>query len=275
MRVSILADWSLYQVFPTVLEYTVSTTCSLTQVVLGFSLSFMLCCLYIFSDFNLSFQDSECQTSNSKLTVKNICGSSGVVPENDFVSRNSNLSDAENGFASASIDTMRVSSSATESVTSISSATDATRISESQSPSAHSSISEVRVDSGETSGSGSPWDLLREDAIAFVSQTLQRGRTNLWQLTSSRVSVLLSSSAIFSTSVHQFLKFFEDLNVFILAGESFCGVEAVESRQRLKTVCENYFSSFHRQNVYVCLSSDSILAIRGGVLEVDYSTRYC
>lgn len=231
----------------------------------------LMCSYHSIMSFQHDTKDSECQTSNSKPSENNICGSSGVVPENDFVSRNSNLSDAENGFASASIDTMRVSSSATESVTSISSATDATRISESQSPSAHSSISEVRGDSGETSGSGSPWDLLREDAIAFVSQTLQRGRKNLWQLTSSRVSVLLSSTAIFSTSVHQFLKNFEDLNVFILAGESFCGVEAVEFRQRLKTVCENYFSTFHRQNVYalkMVLERETWLKMSSDTLQV-------
>ncbi|GLT80830.1 hypothetical protein SLA2020_522440 [Shorea laevis] len=99
------------------------------------------------------------------------------------------------------------------------------------------------------SSSGSPWYHLRKEAIAFVSQTLQRGRKNLWQLTTSRVSVLLSSSAVSSTSIHQFLKNYEDLNSFILAGEAFCGVEAVEFRQKLKGVCENYFLAFHRQNL--------------------------
>jgi hypothetical protein len=41
------------------------------------------------------------------------------------------------------------------------------------------------------------------------------------------------------------------LSVFILAGEAFSGVEATEFRQRLKTVCESYVASFHRQNIHV------------------------
>ncbi|XP_024441108.1 uncharacterized protein LOC7473002 isoform X1 [Populus trichocarpa] len=109
---------------------------------------------------------------------------------------------------------------------------------------------ETRSNGGEASISGSPWYHLRKDATAFVSQTLQRGRKNLWQLTTSRVSVLLSSAVISSMSTHQFLKNYEDLNVFILAGEAFCGVEAVEFRQKLKAVCENYFLAFHRQNIH-------------------------
>lgn len=113
------------------------------------------------------------------------------------------------------------------------------------------SSSESRTDSSTASTSGSPWYHLRKDAINFVSQTLQRGRKNLWQLTTSRVSVLLSSAAVCSTSIHQFLKNYEDLNVFILAGEAFCGVEAVEFRQKLKIVCENYYVAFHKQSMHV------------------------
>ncbi|KAJ0970153.1 hypothetical protein J5N97_023030 [Dioscorea zingiberensis] len=64
------------------------------------------------------------------------------------------------------------------------------------------------------------------------------------------VSVLLSCSAVSSTSTYQFLRNYEDLNVFVLAGEAFCGVEAFEFRQRLKIVCENYVAAFHRQNIY-------------------------
>lgn len=231
----------------------------------------LMCSYHAIMSFQHDRKESKGQTSILKQTENNICGSSEVVPEVNFVSRNSNLSEAENGFASTSVDTIRDSTSATEPVTSTSSGVDATRISESQPPFANTSISELRDDSGATSGSGSPWDLLREDAIAFVSQTLQRGRRNLWHLTSSRVSVLLSSSAVFSTSVHQFLKNFEDLNVFILAGESFCGVEAVESRQRLKSVCENYFSAFHRQNVYalkMVLDRETWLKMSSDTLQV-------
>lgn len=107
------------------------------------------------------------------------------------------------------------------------------------------------VDTATTSGD-SPFNLLRKDATAFVAQTLQRGRKNLWQLTTSRVSVLLSCSAVSSTSTYQFLRNYEDLNVFVLAGEAFCGVEASEFRHRLKIVCENYVAAFHKQNIYVC-----------------------
>ncbi|CAL1366985.1 unnamed protein product [Linum trigynum] len=109
---------------------------------------------------------------------------------------------------------------------------------------------ETRNDSSEASSSGSPWYQLRKDATAYVSQTLQRGRKNLWQLTTSRVLVLLSSGAVGSMSIHQFLKNYEDLNMFILAGEAFSGAEAVEFRQKLKGVCENYFTAFHRQNIH-------------------------
>ncbi|KAG7019305.1 Syndetin [Cucurbita argyrosperma subsp. argyrosperma] len=106
------------------------------------------------------------------------------------------------------------------------------------------------TDSSTASTSGSPWYHLRKDAINFVSRTLQRSRKNLWQLSTSRVSVLLSSAAVCSTSIHQFLKNYEDLNVFILAGEAFCGVEAVEFRQKLKIVCENYYVAFHKQSMH-------------------------
>ncbi|XP_023537423.1 syndetin-like [Cucurbita pepo subsp. pepo] len=109
---------------------------------------------------------------------------------------------------------------------------------------------ESRTDSSTASTSGSPWYHLRKDAISFVSQILQKGRKNLWQLSTSRVSVLLSSVAVCSTSIHQFLKNYEDLNVFILAGEAFCGVEAVEFRQKFKIVCENYYGTFHKQSMH-------------------------
>ncbi|KZV47188.1 coiled-coil domain-containing protein 132 [Dorcoceras hygrometricum] len=106
-------------------------------------------------------------------------------------------------------------------------------------------------DNGSTaSSSGSPWFLLRKDATLIISHTLQRGRKNLWQLMTSRIAVLLSSSAVTSSSIHQFLRNYEDLSIFILAGEAFCGIEAVEFRQKLKSICEGYFVAFHRQNIY-------------------------
>ncbi|KAI3450647.1 hypothetical protein Pfo_007312 [Paulownia fortunei] len=109
---------------------------------------------------------------------------------------------------------------------------------------------EGRDDGSGASSSGSPWFLLRKDAVTFVSHTLQRGCRNLWQLTTSRVAVLLSSSAVSSTSIHQFLRNYEDLSIFILSGEAFCGIEAIEFRQKLKSICEGYFAAFHRQNIY-------------------------
>lgn len=112
---------------------------------------------------------------------------------------------------------------------------------------------EARDDGTAASSSGSPWFELRKDAATFVSQTLHRGRKNLWQLTTSRIAVLLSSSAVSSNSIHQFLRNYEDLSLFILAGEAFCGFEAVEFRQKLKSICGNYFIAFHRQNIYVSL----------------------
>lgn len=115
----------------------------------------------------------------------------------------------------------------------------------------HDLIKEAGKEDSATSSIESPWYHLRKEAITFVSQTLQRGRRNLWHLTTSRVSVLLSSAAACSPSIHQFLKNYEDLSVFILTGEAFCGIEAAEFRQKLKVVCENYFIAFHRQNVNV------------------------
>ncbi|PIN03728.1 hypothetical protein CDL12_23739 [Handroanthus impetiginosus] len=109
---------------------------------------------------------------------------------------------------------------------------------------------EGRDDGSAASSSGSPWFFLRKDAVMFVSHTLQRGRRNLWQLTTSRVAVLLSSAAVSSTSIHQFLRNYEDLSIFILAGEAFCGTEAIEFRQKLKSICGSYFAAFHRQNIY-------------------------
>ncbi|VAH17847.1 unnamed protein product [Triticum turgidum subsp. durum] len=101
-----------------------------------------------------------------------------------------------------------------------------------------------------TSGTDAPFYQLRTDATKLVKYTFERGRRNLWQLATSRLSVLLACSAVSSTSIYQFLKNYEDLTLFILAGEAFCGFEASEFRQKLKTVCLNYIVTFHRQNIY-------------------------
>lgn len=178
-----------------------------------------------------------------------ISRSSVEVQHNDSLTRNSCNSMGVNGSLSESVDKMSGLSSAEESTTTISSAepsgTSSTCIK------SHDFVEEARDDGSAASSSGSPWYQLRKDATSFVSQTLLRGRKNLWQLTTSRVSVLLSSAAVCSTSIHQFLKNYEDLSVFILAGEAFCGIEAVEFRHKLKAVCENYFVAFHRQSIFV------------------------
>ncbi|KAL9243718.1 hypothetical protein vseg_017573 [Gypsophila vaccaria] len=110
--------------------------------------------------------------------------------------------------------------------------------------------SDIPLDDSSTSSSGSPWYELRRDATVLISQSLQRGRKNLLQLVTSRVSVLLTSSAFCSTSIHQFLRNYEDLNIFVLAGEAFCGIEAAEFRKNLKAACESYYNNFHKQNIY-------------------------
>lgn len=186
-------------------------------------------------------QVSLSQTSNMKQKKSGISGWSEDVEQMHSVTRNS--LEADNG----SPDQMQVPLSVNES-------TQATLLND-------STVAESRDDSGASSSSGSPWYQLRSDATSFVSQTLLRGRKNLWQLTTSRVSVLLSSSSVGSTSIHQFLRNYEDLSVFILAGEAFCGVEAVEFRQKLKVVCENYVAAFHRQNIYVSLLHSPFLSV--------------
>ncbi|KAL8136744.1 hypothetical protein V2J09_002745 [Rumex salicifolius] len=169
------------------------------------------------------------------------------------------LSDAQPGLMSESCDSKGVNGSHTSSVTrqqNSSSVKECANTVSANNPletiSVHSndSTSEAINEANAASSSGSPWYELRRDATAIVSQALERGRRNLWQLTTSRVSVLLSSTAFSSTSIHQFLKNYEDLDVFILVGEAFCGVEASEFKSKVKAACENYFRSFHRQNIH-------------------------
>ncbi|RXH83550.1 hypothetical protein DVH24_005803 [Malus domestica] len=118
-------------------------------------------------------------------------------------------------------------------------------------------VDEASKDDSTTSTSGSPWYQLRKDATAFVSQTLQRGRKNLWQLTATRVSVLLSSASVSSASIHQFLKNYEDLGVFILAGEAFCGIEAADFRQKLKAALKMVLE----REIWLILPPDTVQEI--------------
>ncbi|KAM6573723.1 uncharacterized protein LOC115700609 isoform X1 [Cannabis sativa] len=208
---------------------------------------FRLMCSYNeIMGFQLENKDTASQTSNSVPRENDNSRNAGEVQKVGSASGNSSRF---NGSLDQSVDRVSGSSSTIE-ATAVKSLSEDTRSTSSAHTSPNDSIVEDTKDDGATSTSGSPWYHLRKDATGFVSQTLQRGRKNLWQLTTSRISVLLSSSAVSSASIHQFLKNYEDLNVFILAGEAFCGVEAVEFRQKLKIVCDNYFIAFHRQNIH-------------------------
>ncbi|CAI8616301.1 unnamed protein product [Vicia faba] len=198
----------------------------------------LMCSYHEIMDFQLEREDLPAQTSD-KCNEDISCGL-GVAGEVDSDVR------ACNNSMSSSGDVIHGSSSI-KAPSTISSLTETTGSPYSDS---HDPVNEVSNGENSASSIDSPWYHLRKEATTFVSQTLQRGRKNLWHLTASRVSVLLSSAAACSTSIHQFLKNYEDLSVFILTGEAFCGIEVVEFRQKLKVVCENYFISFHRQNVH-------------------------
>ncbi|QHN95125.1 Syndetin [Arachis hypogaea] len=216
----------------------------------------IMCSYHEIMDFQLERKDSVDQTSNT--CNNDISCSPGEAQEVVSDVRASNNSVFSPG------DVMCGSSYREESATVTSLAennvNDGSPSSGSHDPVAEASRKEDNIESS----IDSPWYHLRKEATAFVSQTLQRGCKNLWHLTTSRVSVLISSSAAASASIHQFLKNYEDLTVFILAGEAFCGIEAVEFRQKLKLVCENYFITFHKQNVHalkVVLEKDSWLKL--------------
>uniref|UniRef100_A0A0E0MAD3 Syndetin C-terminal domain-containing protein n=1 Tax=Oryza punctata TaxID=4537 RepID=A0A0E0MAD3_ORYPU len=85
-----------------------------------------------------------------------------------------------------------------------------------------------------------------------VKSTESEGENSLTERNSTSQSAdeSLGDSVVFSTSTYQFLKNYEDLTIFILAGEAFCGFEASEFRQKLKGICLNYAVAFHRQNIY-------------------------
>ena len=207
------------------------------------------------------------QTSSMKQKEKDIPWSSGEVQQIDSDTRKSCNGQGVNGSLAESVN--RMSGSSMEESTTTSFLVESNRTTALTRLDSQNIDDETRKDDSIASSSGSPWYQLRKDATAFVSQTLQRGRKNLWQLTTSRVSVLLSSAAVCSTSIHQFLKNYEDLNVFILAGEAFCGVEAVEFRQKLKVVCETYFIAFHRQNIYVSLFYWLLLSTLFSIIVLD------
>ncbi|XP_022634241.1 syndetin isoform X2 [Vigna radiata var. radiata] len=196
----------------------------------------LMCSYHEIMDFELERKDTV-QNSN-KCNEEISCSPGAQEVDSDVRVSNNSLS--------SSGDILHGSSSREESATMSS----LTETSGSPYSDYHDPIKETGKEDSATLNIESPWYHLRKEAITFVSQTLQRGRRNLWHLTASRVSVLLSSAAVCTASIHQFLKNYEELSVFILTGEAFCGIEAVEFRQKLKAVCENYFTAFHRQNVH-------------------------
>uniref|UniRef100_A0A2P2L7N4 Uncharacterized protein MANES_11G154000 n=1 Tax=Rhizophora mucronata TaxID=61149 RepID=A0A2P2L7N4_RHIMU len=206
----------------------------------------LMCSYHEIMAFQLENKDLAYQASNVRKESDNSCQSAEIQQLDSKAKVNIH---SEENKSSLSQSVAMPSLSTTERSSATTSLDDPLQTAGFMHADAHHQVDEVRTDDNEVSSSGSPWYVLRKDATAFVSQALQRGRKNLWQLSTSRVSVLLSSAVVGSMSIHQFLKDYEDLNVFILAGEAFCGVEAVEFRQKLKIVCENYFAAFHRQSI--------------------------
>ncbi|XP_024199450.1 syndetin isoform X2 [Rosa chinensis] len=204
----------------------------------------LMCSYHEIMAFQLDDKDSAEKTSSIEPEESDISQIPGGVQN---ISTSFSSAKA-NGSLSECVDVIAGSSSMEESHTN--SSTEPTGNTTSVCTTSHDLVDEARMDGSAASTSGSPWYQLRKDATAFVSQTLQRGRKNLWHLTTTRVSVLLSSASVSSASIHQFLKNYEDLSAFILAGEAFCGIEAADFRQKLKAVCESYFLAFHRQNIF-------------------------
>lgn len=92
----------------------------------------------------------------------------------------------------------------------------------------------------------------REEVVtATVARALERGRKTVWELAARRVAALLSNDAMCQTSPHQFLQSLDWVNKFILAGEAFCGAEAVSLRTKLTKQSEQYFGAYHCQNLEV------------------------
>ncbi|KAE9461299.1 hypothetical protein C3L33_06796, partial [Rhododendron williamsianum] len=194
--------------------------CLLTTLAVVFKL---LSSYYAIMSFQPDCKVSSCHTPQIKQKQDDIPGDIQHVDSANGSSYSPNADDVSLSESMHRVDMTATASSA-----------DATETDGSMCTKAPDSIDESRNGGSDASSSGSPWFQLRKDATVFVSQTLHRGRKNLWQLTTSRVSVLLSSAAVCSTSIHQFLRNYEDLNIFILAGEAFCGSEAVEFRQKVK-----------------------------------------
>ncbi|XP_073395811.1 uncharacterized protein [Physcomitrium patens] len=100
---------------------------------------------------------------------------------------------------------------------------------------------------------GTSDDLAKREelVIVTVARALERGRKTVWELAARRVAALLSNDAVCRTSPHQFLQSLDWVNKFILAGEAFCGAEAVSLRTKLTKQSEQYFGAYHCQNLEI------------------------
>ena len=96
-------------------------------------------------------------------------------------------------------------------------------------------------------------DLVEREQVvtAAVARALERGRKTVWELAARRVAALLSNDAVCQSTPHQFLQSLDWVNKFILAGEAFCGAEAVSLRTKLTKQSEQYFGAYHCQNLEV------------------------
>lgn len=99
----------------------------------------------------------------------------------------------------------------------------------------------------------SSYKQMRREAALGVHRALERGRKTLWELVARRVTSFLSCDAFSTVSSHHFLQCLDWTNNFILAGEAFCGSEAISLRAKLVKLSEKYFVTFHRQNLEVCV----------------------
>jgi len=106
----------------------------------------------------------------------------------------------------------------------------------------------------EEDGVSDDLDKREEIVTATVARALERGRKTVWELAARRVAALLSNDAMCQTSPHQFLQSLDWVNKFILAGEAFCGAEAVSLRTKLTKQSEQYFGAYHCQNLEVLYS---------------------
>lgn len=100
---------------------------------------------------------------------------------------------------------------------------------------------------------GTTYNLAKREEVVIgtVARALERGRKSVWEIAARRVAALLSNDAVCQTSPHQFLQSLDWVNKFILAGEAFCGAEAVSLRTKLTKQSEMYFGAYHCQNLEV------------------------